>query len=151
MKYLSPYRIASYVLIVFFAGHTGGGMLSQKSLGAESDAVFNTMKTAHFTFNGANCTWYGFWFAFGLTASVFLLLSALVAWQLDKVPPQSWPAVATIAWAVAVANAANAVLTWTYFFTGAALFATAAAVLLAIGAWRKGSSAGMTRSNVNDT
>jgi hypothetical protein len=44
-------------------------MLSQKSLGPESDAVFSSMKAVHFNFNGASCTWYGFWFGFGLMAS----------------------------------------------------------------------------------
>jgi hypothetical protein len=40
MKYLSPFRVASYLLVVFFAGHTAGGMLAQKSLGPDADAVF---------------------------------------------------------------------------------------------------------------
>jgi hypothetical protein len=31
MKYLSPFRLASYLLVVFFAGHTAVGMLAQKS------------------------------------------------------------------------------------------------------------------------
>jgi hypothetical protein len=137
MKFLSPYRLASYVLVLFCAGHTGGGMLAQKSLGPESDGVFNAMKTVHVNFNGADCTWYGFWFAFGLTVSAFLLLGAITAWQLDKVPPESWGVVSVIAWALVVSLAFNTVLSWKYFFTGPGLFSTAATVLLAIGAWRK--------------
>ena len=45
MKYLGPYRIAAYLLVLFCIGHTAGGMLSQKSLGPEADAVFAAMKS----------------------------------------------------------------------------------------------------------
>jgi ABC-type nitrate/sulfonate/bicarbonate transport system permease component len=77
MKYLTPYRIATYLLVLFFLGHTAGGMLAQKSLGPESDAVFAAMKSVRFVFNGATCTWYDFWFGFGLTPKV--VIAALVA------------------------------------------------------------------------
>jgi hypothetical protein len=137
VKYLSPYRIATYLLVLFFVGHTGGGMLSQKSLGPPSDAVFASMKAVHFTFNGADCTWYGFWFGFGLVVSVFLLLSAIVAWQLDKVAPAQWSAVSVIAWAFCAAHLVNAALSWKYFFAGPGTIGTAVALLLGIGAWRK--------------
>jgi hypothetical protein len=33
MRCLSPFRLASYLLVVFFAGHTAGGMLAQKTTG----------------------------------------------------------------------------------------------------------------------
>jgi hypothetical protein len=137
VKYFSPYRIATYLLVLFFAGHTAGGMLGQKSLGPASDAVFATMKSVHFTFNGADSTWYGFWFGFGMMASVFLAFSALIAWQLDKVPASSWPAVTLIAWALVVAQACNAVLSWAYFFAAPGIFATLVTGLCAFGAWRK--------------
>jgi hypothetical protein len=137
VKYLSPFRLASYLLIVFCAGHTYGGMLSQKPIGPEADAVFSAMKSVHFDFNGSICTWYGFWFAFGLLASVFLLFSAVAAWQLDKVEPASWPAVSVIAWALVVSHACNAVLSWMYFFAGPGILATVVTLLLAFGAARK--------------
>ena len=56
MKYLSPFRLASYLLVVFFAGHTAGGMLAQKSHGPDADAVFASMKAVHFTFKRATTT-----------------------------------------------------------------------------------------------
>jgi len=122
---------------VFFAGHTAGGMLSQKSIGPGADAVFHAMKTVQFNFKGAICTWYGFWFGFGLMVSAFLLFSAIAAWQLDKVPPESWPLVSTIAWALAASQVCTAVLSWAYFFAGPGLVATAVALLLGAGAFRK--------------
>ena len=89
MRYLSPYRIAALLLVLFCAGHTAGGMLSQKSLGPGADAVFAAMKRVQFNFNGSTCTWYGFWFALGLMVSVFLLFSAIAAWQLQACFPGS--------------------------------------------------------------
>lgn len=137
MRYFTPYRIAAYLLVLFCAGHTAGGMLSQKSLGPAADTVFAAMKAVHFDFNGSDSTWYGFWFAFGLMSSVFLLFSAVAAWQLDKVDPKAWSGVSTIAWALALAHVCNAVLTWRYFFVGAGVMATASALLLGAGAFRK--------------
>ena len=135
----SPFLIC--LLVLFCLGHTAGGMLAQKSLGPESDAVFSAMKTVHFDFNGARCTWYGFWFGFGLMVSVFLLLSALLAWQLDKVGPENWPAVSTIAWGLVASQACNAVMSWVYFFTGPGVMATAVTALVGAAAWRKGALA----------
>jgi hypothetical protein len=137
VRYLTPYRIAAYLLVFFCAGHTAGGMLSQKSLGPGADAVFAAMKSVRFNFNGATVTWYGFWFAFGLMLSVLLLFSAVVAWRLDSVEPKSWPVVSTIAWALVASHVCNAILSWVYFFAGAGLLATAIAMLLVAGAFGK--------------
>jgi hypothetical protein len=136
-RFFTPFRLASYLLVLFFLGHTGGGMLAQKSMGPESDAVFAAMKNVHFQFSGADATWYGFWFGFGLMASAFLLLSAVIAWQLDRVTPAAWPQVAVIAWAFCAAQAFNMVLSWKYFFAGPAVFAGLVTVLIAIGSVRK--------------
>jgi hypothetical protein len=138
MRFFSPFRLATCLLALFFLGHTGGGMLAQKSLGPASDAVFAQMKTTHFIFNGADCTWYGFWFGFGLTVSIFLAFSAVALWQLDKVEAQAWPQVAGLAWALAVAHALNAALAFKYFFLGPTLFGVLITGLIAYGTLRRG-------------
>jgi len=140
LKFLSPFRIAAALLVLFCAGHTLGGMLSQKSLGLASDAVFEAMKRVHFEFNGADSTWYGFWFGFGLTVSAFLLLSAAVAFQLDRVPSDQWHWVSPIAWALVASHAANTFLAWKYFFAGPTLFGVLITVLLVAGSLRKSRS-----------
>jgi hypothetical protein len=140
MKYLGPYRIATYLLLLFCAGHTFGGMLFPKSLGPAADTVFAVMKSVHFDFNGSDCTYYGFWFSFGLTASVFLLFSAAVAWRLADAGPGDWALVSPIAWALFASHVCNTVLSWKYFFVGPGLFSTAITLLLGIGAWRKGTT-----------
>ena len=136
MKYLSPYRLATYLLVLFCLGHTIGGMLLQQSLGLAADAVFLSMKTIHFTFNGSETSWYNFWFCFGLIASVFLLFSAVTAWTLAGVGPGEWKKVRPIAWALFVAHVANAALTWIYCFAAAGVLAAIIALLLGIGLMR---------------
>jgi hypothetical protein len=138
MRFVTPFRIATYLLVLFCVAHTAGGMLGQKSMGPAADAVFASMKSVHFTFNGADATWYGMWFGFGMMASVFLAFSAIAAWQLDRVTPEHWPAVSVIAWALVVSQACNAVVSWLYFFAGPGTFATAITLLMAVGALRKG-------------
>jgi hypothetical protein len=137
VKYLGVYRIATYLLLLFCLGHTAGGMLSHKSLGPAADAVFASMKAVHFNFNGADCTYYGFWLGFGLMVSVFLLFSAVVAWCLGSVKPAHWPSVAPIAWALFASHVCNVVLSWTWFFAGPGVLSTVIAALLGIGAYRR--------------
>lgn len=141
MSRFSPFRISAVLLVIFCVMHTAGGMFSGGSLGAEADAVFASMKAVHFDFNGADSTWWGFWFGFGLMTSVFLLFSALVAWKLDAVPREGWSAVSAIAWGLVAAQAANAALSWAYFFAGPGVFATVITALLAAGTVRKGRAA----------
>jgi len=137
MKHLGPFRVATYLTVLFFLGHTGGGMLAQKSLGQESDAVFAQMKSVHFAFNGATCTWYGFWFGFGLLFSAFLAFSAVASWHFSNISPEDWPSVALIAWALFAVHAIGAVLGFTYFGLAPGVSASLIAVLIAIGAVRK--------------
>jgi hypothetical protein len=137
MRHFTPFKSATYLLVLFCIAHTAGGMLSEESLGSEADAVFAQMKAVQFAFNGSPASWYGFWFGFGLTASVFLLLSAFVSWQLDKVPSEAWPSVAPIAWSLVAAQAVNTYLGYRYFFLGPAIFGVCITSLLAYGAYRK--------------
>ena len=137
MKSVTPFRAASILLVVFSVMHTAGGMLAQASLGAASDTVFEAMKRVHFTFNGADCTWYGFWFGFGLTATIFLLLSAVLAWQLESVPAELWPRVRVIAGALVAGQIANTALAWKYFFAGPGIFGVLISLLLVAGMVQK--------------
>ena len=145
MKHITAFRSASLLLFIFCLMHTGGGMLAQKSLGPASDAVFDAMKSVHFDFNGADCTWYGFWFGFGLTVSIFLLLSALVAWQFERVPDEHWPSLELISWAFVVSHVGNTVLAWKYFFAGPGVFGTIISLLLAVGTLRRSRRAAESR------
>jgi len=95
------------------------------------------MKSTHFEFNGADCTWYGFWFGFGLTVSAFLVLVAVTALVLDLVTPEVWPQVQPLAWALVAAMAFNGVMAWRYFFLGPTVFSVVIVALLVAGTIRK--------------
>ena len=142
MKNITSFKIAAVLAVLFCAGHTAGGMLSQRSLGPASDAVFAAMKSTHFVFNGADCTWYGFWFGFGLTVSVFLLLVAAAALTLDRVTPEAWPQVRPLSYALIVAMLCNGVVAFRYFFAGPTVISALIVVLLTVGTLRKGSREG---------
>ncbi len=137
MKLFNPFRIASVLLILFCAAHTVGGMIVQRSRGAEADKVLAQMKNVHFDFNGADATYYGFWFGFGLTASIFLLLSAIISWRLASVDPKDWPVVSWIAWALILSQVANTYLSFRYFFAGPGIFGTVVSLLMIAGVLAK--------------
>ncbi|HKO52066.1 MAG TPA: hypothetical protein VJV79_30360 [Polyangiaceae bacterium] len=137
MKKITLFRCASVLLALLCVMHTIGGMIAQKSLGAASDVVFEQMKGVHFDFNGADCTWYGFWFGFGLTVSAFLLLSAIIAWELERVDLALWPQLRYVAWALVASHAFNTLISWRYFFAGPGIFGVVITLLLAIATQRK--------------
>ena len=137
MKYLNLYRISSYLLLFFCATHTIGGMLSNKSRGAEADAVLSSMKSVQFAVQGASCTYYGFYFGFGIMVSIFLLFSAILAWYLGGLDAKSKAALSPVTWAFFASHAATAFLSWAYFFIAPGVTATLIAVLLGLACVKK--------------
>lgn len=133
MKRFNAYRVAAGLLVVFCVMHTAGGMLSRKPRGPAADSVLTVMRDVHFTFMGADCTFYGFWLGFGLMVSVFLLLAAVVAWHLGGASEEERLRLAPVAWALFVSQVLTAILSWAYFFPGPGVMSTAIAALVGIG------------------
>jgi hypothetical protein len=136
-RILNPYRLAAVLLSLFFVLHTAGGMFGRKSHGFAADSVFALMQSVHFDFGGASCSYYDFWMGFGLMVSAFLLLSAVMAWQLAKVEPRDWHSVEVIAWALFAAHVCNAVLSWKYFFAAPGVMSIVVVLCLGAGAVSK--------------
>jgi hypothetical protein len=136
-KYLNAYRLSTYLLLVFCAGHTIGGLFTPRSYGPEADAVLASMKSVHFPFNGADSTWYGFHLGFGLIVSVYLLLCAFITWYLGGLDAVERRPCLPIAWALSLSLALTAALSFRYFFPAPGVFASLAAVLLAIQCFRE--------------
>ncbi len=122
MKYFNLYRISSYLLILGALGHTFGGMLATvmhgRSSGPEADEVFSKMKSVHFIWQGAHCTWYDFWLGNGLSVSALLILGIVVLWVLGGLPPNQLKPVLPIAWAASISFALLCVLGFVYFAIG---------------------------------
>jgi len=131
-----PYWVASVLLLIFAAGHTTG-MLSNRSLGPDADAVHATMRAVHFAFNGSTRTFDDFMHGLGFATSSFLLFSAFVAWRLSTIAHEHWETVAPIAWALCVCHVGTAILSWTYLFAGPGVLTTLSAASLGWGALAK--------------
>ncbi|HEX4627202.1 MAG TPA: hypothetical protein VH137_00305 [Gemmatimonadales bacterium] len=129
-RYFNRLRVAAYLLVLYCVGHSWGALLAAPRFGAPGDAVLAAMKSAHFRCQAADCTWYGFYLGFGWMVSIFLLLSAGMAWFLGGLGPRERAALRPLTWMLFVSHAVGAVLAWTYFFVAPGVFATAVALLL---------------------
>jgi hypothetical protein len=106
------YRIASVLIVVLDLGHTSGYPWSDPAWGVDLHA----MQSSHFNVLGFSRTYWNFYVGFGLSITVFLLLPALIAWQLGNASPADRPRRIT-AWVLVLSFAAITLLDWMFFFT----------------------------------
>src|SRR5215471_952800 len=130
-RYFNPFRLATYLLVLFCAGHTWGALLSTSHFSDASDAVLHAMQSVHFKVQTFDVTWFGFYLGFGWLDSVFFLFSAAVTWFLGGLTRCEQRALAPIIWALFLSYVACAGLSWAYFFFAPGIFSTLIAVLLA--------------------
>ena len=131
MKASMFYRIAAVLLLLFDAGHTSGFPWSDPAWGVDLASVRST----HFYIMGFSRTYWHFYVGFGLFVSVFLLLAAVFAWQLGRLPPESLALMRGTAWAFALCFAGITVLSWKYFFIIPIVFSIVIALCLTAAAW----------------
>jgi hypothetical protein len=112
VKARALYRIAAVLILLFDLGHSAGCPWSDPAWGVDTTA----MRSSHFQVFGFRRTYWDFYVGFGLFVSVFLLLAAILAWQLGGLPAQTAPLLRVTAWALALGFAAVTVLSWTHFF-----------------------------------
>ena len=122
-------RIASVVSFLFAAGHTLGGRKSWTFTGETE--VLQPMRTYQIQTMGVTRTYMDFYRGFGFTLSVYLLLQAVVLWQLASLARANAAQVRPIILSVLVASAVNAVLTWRYIFPVPALFSVVVTAFVA--------------------
>ena len=134
MKASLFYRIASALLVLFAVGHTLGFRQNNPAWGA--DAVLVLMQSVHFDALGFNRTYWDFFSAFGLYFSVFLLVAAVLAWQLGESAAASANTFALrIAWTLAISFVAVTALTCRYAFTVPLVFSIVITLCLIAAAW----------------
>jgi hypothetical protein len=92
--------------------------------------VLDQMMRVPFDFGGTQATWWGLYKGFGLSASVNLVFSAILAWRLSKANSDSSLA-RTIAWLLCLTQLANVVVCLAYFGPVQAAFSAASAACLA--------------------
>jgi hypothetical protein len=99
------------------------------------------IRSSHFQIAGFSRTYADFYVGFGLFVSVFLLLSAVLAWQLGSASMETLRRMRATAWALALCFGAVAVLSWRYFFSIPIAFSFAITVCLVVAAWRSAGAA----------
>jgi hypothetical protein len=123
-------RIASVISLFFVAGHTLGGRHSWSPLG-ETETL-KAMRTFRFEFAGVSRTYLDFFLGFGFTLSVYMLLQAVLLWQLGAIaatePRRVRPMIATFA----LASLACGLLSWRFIFPVPTLFSAVLTIVLAL-------------------
>lgn len=123
-------RAASIAMFLFAAGHTAGGMQAWSPAG-ETD-VLRMMRSARFDAGGANRTYFDFYAGFGWTLSIFLLLQAVLLWQLASIARSDPRRVRPLVASFLVATVASAVVSWRLILPVPVVFSAVIAVILAI-------------------
>jgi hypothetical protein len=105
------------------------------SPGGATDAVVGLMKSFRFDVLGAERTYWDFCEGFGLTASVLLLLEAVVLWFLATLAVKEARRLRPIVLAFLVANVALLFLVVQFFFLPPIVLAAASTLCLALALW----------------
>jgi len=127
------YRIAAVLLVLFALGHTLGFRQSDPKWGV--DTLLASMRSIHFDVQGANRTYWDLFVAAGLSVGVFYLFSAILAWRLGCLPPETLAHMRGIRWAFACCFAAITVVSWRYLFVLPIVFSILITLCLISAAW----------------
>ena len=128
------YRIAAVLILLFDIGHTIGFL--QHDPEWKVDSLLGSMKSVRFDVQGFSRSYWDFFVGFGLFVTVFLLLSAVVVWQLGSLEAQTLARVRGIGWSLAVCFVVLSVLSFKYFFILPLIFSIVIALCLIVAAWR---------------
>ena len=131
MKPSTLLRIASIVTLLYFAGHTAG-MPWTPAAGPGELPVIEAMKTHRFETGGFARTYWDFYFGFGVITSGFLLVQAVVLWQLGSLARTDAAQIRPIVASFLVLFVVNAILAWMFFFAVPAVMAAAIAICLGL-------------------
>jgi len=124
-------RIASIITLLYFAGHTAG-IPWTPAAGPGELPVIEAMKTHRFETGGFSRTYWDFYFGFGVIISAFLLVQAMVLWQLGTLARTGAVQIRPIIASFLVAFVVNAILAWMFFFAVPVVMAAAIAICLGL-------------------
>jgi hypothetical protein len=137
-------RVAAVITFLYFAGHTSGVPWTP-SVGPQETALLQSMKSVRFDAMGFSRTYWDFYIGFGLAISGFLLLQAVVLWQLASRAKADPMAIRPIIASFFVSFVVNAILVWMFFFTAPLVLAIAIAIFLGLAFYAAGRSANTSR------
>ena len=127
------YRIATVLLLVFAALHTFGFRQVDPQWGVES--LISLMRSIHFDIMGTSRTYWDFFVGFGLFFTIFLVFTAVLAWQLGSLSRQSLAMMRGTAWALVICFAAVTMVAFRYAFVVPIVFSVLILLCLTAAAW----------------
>ncbi|MEA2344820.1 MAG: hypothetical protein QOF63_2989 [Thermoanaerobaculia bacterium] len=128
MKPVLLLRITSIISLLFAVLHTLGGADSWSPVG-ETD-VLRAMRSYHFDAGGVSRTYLDFYLGLGFSVGVFLLLQAVLLWQLATIAKVDSIRIRPMVVSFIVASLACAFLSWKFIFAAPAIFSAVIAILL---------------------
>jgi hypothetical protein len=131
MKAFHFLRIAAVLTLLYCAGHTSGMPWTPYTT-AEATSVVETMKTHRFAEQGFQGTYWDLYMGFGLVISLYLLLQAVLLWQVASLAKTEARRVRPIVVSFLIAFVINVALSWKYFFIIPVVLAGLTAICLAI-------------------
>ena len=123
-------RIASIVTLLFAAGHTLGGTESWSPAGETE--VLRAMRSFRFDAEGVSRTYFDFYLGFGFIISIYLLLQAVLLWQLAAIAKTDRLRVRPLIGSVFVACVVSALVSWRLIFAIPVMFNVAIAACLGV-------------------
>jgi hypothetical protein len=133
MKASYAYRAAAVILLLFAIGHTFSFSLTDPQWGL--DNMLGQMRTIRFAIGGIERTYWDFFIASGLTVGLLYLFSAVLAWQLGSVRPETLSELRLVTWAFPLAFAAVFVVASIHLFLIPQMFSIAVTICLTAAAW----------------
>ena len=114
------YRISSVLILLFAIGHTLGFRKVDPAWGV--DQALAVLKQTTFPVQGFDRTYYGFYVGFGYFVTVFMLFTAVVTWELARLPLATLKQLPWLTWGLALAYAGSLLISGRYFFMAPLIF-----------------------------
>jgi len=126
------FQALAVILAIFTLGHTVG-TISSITNSPDEGVVINTMRTHSFPVMGFHRSYWEFYRGFSITITVLLAVLAVIAWQLGTIARKNPGTALPIAVTVLAGCAADAIVSWLYFFTAPMVLSAAAVICAAVG------------------
>ncbi len=126
------YRISSVLILLFAIGHTLGFRKTDPAWGV--DQMLAALKQTTFVVQGFHRNYYSFYVGSGLFVTVLVLFTAVVAWQLSRLPEATLAQLPWLTWGLALCYGGAVLISWRYFFAVQVIFSAAIFLCLAAGA-----------------
>jgi len=133
MKASLIYRVAAVLLLLFAIGHTYSFNQVDPHWGLAT--MLGEMRGIRFAIGAISRTYWDFYLAGGLTAGIFYLFSAILAWQLGSVRPETLRELRLVTWAFPIAFAGVFAVSEIHLFLIPQMFSAAVTICLAVAAW----------------